>query len=92
MNDMGENRYFSHNGIQEYGQVLITTKLFWVLRFTAVAGQASVLGWTLSLSLHFHWGFGWNHEGHEEHKEEPFFSFVLFVSFVVPSLTCRREE
>ena len=25
-----------------------------------------------------------NHEGHEEHKEELFFSFVLFVSFVVP--------
>ena len=33
--------------------------------------------------------FGWNHE---EHKEEIFFSLVLFVSFVVPSLTSRSGE
>ena len=33
--------------------------------------------------------FGWNQE---EHKEEIFFSFVLFVSFVVPSLTSRSGE
>ena len=33
--------------------------------------------------------FGWNHEGH---KEEIFFSFVLSVSFVVPSLTSRSGE
>ena len=33
--------------------------------------------------------FGWDHEGH---KEEIFFSFVLLVSFVVPSLTSRSGE
>ena len=33
--------------------------------------------------------FGWNHK---EHKEEIFFSFVLLVSFVVPSLTSPHHQ
>ena len=52
-------------------------------------GAGGVLRADIKLIPPLSMAFGWNHEDHEE---EIFFSFVLFVSFVVPSLTSRSGE
>ncbi len=51
-----------------------------------------VLRVDIKLTPPFSMAFEWNHEGHKEHEGKENLFFVLFVFFVVPSLTFRRGE